>query len=317
MAERARPKPGSVSEGKKTAALIAVMVLSLGSMILLARKMDQHRHDPAAAFAEEQLYLQAPTAKRVSLAFNGLAADWYWMRSLQYLGRKAINYSDVHGHPIQLNDLGTLNLRLLPSLLRMSTALDPKFIAPYEYGAMILPTFDEEAAVTLLNYGIEHNPEVWRLYQHLGYIYWQRHDYEKAGQIYAAGGKLSDAPSWMMEMSARVTAEGGSRRAAREMYQHLYDESSDDQIKQLLGRRLMQVDSFEERDVIRKVLNEYSARVGHCPGSWKDVLPLFRTQRLRVDVVTGAPVDPAGTPYRLVKNGCDVDLDPKSAVPFR
>ena len=37
-------------------------------------------------------------------------------------------------------------------------------------------------------------------------------------------------------MSARMSAEGGSRRAAREMYQHLYDESNDDQIKQLLAQ---------------------------------------------------------------------------------
>jgi hypothetical protein len=318
MKQAANPKSSAVSkDGRQTVALLAMIVLSLSAMVWLAHRMDQHRRDPAAAFAEEQLYLQAPTARRVSLAFNGLAADWYWMRSLQYLGRKSINYSDTHGQPIQLNELGALDLRLLPSLLRMSTTLDPGFMAPYEYGAMILPTFDEEAGIKLLNYGIQNNPDAWRLYQHLGYIYWQRRDYDQAGQIYAAGGKLSAAPHWMAEMSARVTAEGGSRRAAREMYQHLYDESNDVQIRQLLARRLMQVDSFEERDAIRKVLNEYSARVGHCPGSWKEVFPLFRTQRLRMDVVTGAPVDPAGTPYRLVNNGCDVDLDPKSAVPFR
>ena len=170
----------------------------------------------------------------------------------------------------------------------------------------------------LLNYGIEHNPDAWRLHQHLGYIYWQRRDYDKAGQIYAAGGKLAGAPPWMAEMSARVTAEGGSRRAAREMYQHLYEESRDAQIRQLLARRLMQVDSFDERDVIRKVLSEYSAHAGHCASSWKEVSVLLRARQLRVDAITGAPVDPR---YNfctgLVQNGCDVDLDPRSAVPFR
>lgn len=79
----------------------------------------------------------------------------------------------------------------------------------------------------------------------------------------------------------------------------------------------MQVDSFDERDVIRKVLGEYSARAGHCASSWKEVSVLLRARQLRVDAITGAPVDPAGTPYRLVQNGCDVDLDPRSAVPFR
>ena len=79
----------------------------------------------------------------------------------------------------------------------------------------------------------------------------------------------------------------------------------------------MQVDSFDERDLIRRVLTDYSSKLGHCASSWKDVTPALRALRLRVELSSGAPVDPANTPYRLVKNGCDVDLDPKSAVPFR
>jgi predicted Zn-dependent protease len=279
--------------------------------------MDARRGDLQTKFTEEQLYLNSNTAKRMSLAFNGLAADWYWLRSLQYLGRKVVNYNDTHVQQIQLNDLGTLDLRLLPALLRMSTTLDPQFMAPYEYGAMILPTFNEDEAIVLLNRGIESNPTVWRLHQHLGYIYWQRNDYAKASQVYAAGAKLPNAPPWMGEMSARMSAEGGSRRAAREMYQHLYDESNDDQIKQLLARRLLQVDSFDERDLIRRALTEYANKFGRCASSWKDVTPALRALRLRVELSSGAPVDPANTPYRLVNNGCDVDLDPKSAVPFR
>lgn len=312
------PKSDTRYEDKlQSIALVLVILIGLSGTILLTRRLDAQRQYSNDRFAEEQLYLKGTTAKRLSLAFNGLAADWYWMRSLQYMGRKVVNYNDSHEQPIQLNELGSLDLRLLPPLLRMSTTIDPTFMAPYEYGAMILPTFNEEEAIALLNYGIEHNPTAWRLQQHLGYIYWQRHDYEKAGAVYAAGAKLPNAPHWMAEMSARVTAEGGSRRAAREMYQHLYDESKDDQIKQLLARRLMQVESFEERDLIRRVLSEYSTRSGRCASSWKEIAVALRGLRLRVDVRTGAPLDPAGTPYRLVDNGCEVDLDPKSAVPYK
>ncbi|HEV7744166.1 MAG TPA: hypothetical protein VGO56_04140 [Pyrinomonadaceae bacterium] len=305
------------TERLQTVVLSAVILLGLLCAVLLTKRMDAHRGDLQTRFAEEQLYLNSDTAKRMSLAFNGLAADWYWMRSLQYMGRKVVNYNDNHDQPVQLNDLGDLDLRLLPALLRMSTTLDPQFMAPYEYGAMILPTFNEDEAIALLTRGIESNPTAWRLHQHLGYIYWKRNDYAKASQIYAAGAKLPDAPPWMVEMSARMSAEGGSRRAAREMYQHLYDESNDDQIKQLLARRLMQVDSFDERDLIRRVLTEYAGKFGRCASSWRDVTLALRSLRLRVELSSGAPVDPANTPYRLVKNGCDVDLDPKSAVPFR
>jgi hypothetical protein len=309
----------SVAFEKRRQAIIVLLVIVLGlaANVLLARRMDAHRRHYVGHFTDDQLYLRPAAAKRLSVAFNGLAADWYWMRSLQYLGRKAVNYQETHAEQLQLDDLGVLDLKLLPSLLRTSTTLDPKFMAPYGYGAMILPTFNGEEAIALLNYGIEHNPTVWRLHQHLGYIHWQRHDYQKAGQVYAAGAKLPNAPNWMGQMSARVTAEGGSRQAAREMYRHLYDESNDDQIRQLLDRRLMQVDSFDERDLIRRVLAEYKANFRRCAAAWKDVASALRAMPLRVDTDSGAPLDPANTPYRLVNNGCDVDLDPKSSVPYQ
>jgi hypothetical protein len=38
--------------------------------------------------------------------------------------------------------------------------------------------------------------------------------------------------------------------------------------------------------------------------------------RVAVDA-SGAPLDPAGTPYVLIKGNCDLDGDPKSEVPYR
>lgn len=302
---------------KSDLALVMSILLGLAAVVCLARWMDAHRQEVVSVPSEERLYLKGTTVKRLSLAFNGLAADWYWMRSLQYVGRKVVNYGDTQEGQFELDDLGALDLRLLPSLLRVATTLDPQFMAPYEYGAMILPTFDHGEAIALLQYGIEQNPTAWRLYQHLGYIYWQNREYSKASETYGAGAKLPGAPRWMSEMSARTAAEGGSRRAAREMYQHLFDESKDEQVKQLLERRLMQVDSFDERDRIRRALADYAARSGRCAGSWRDVAAQLQELQLRVDSVTAAPLDPSGTPYVLIKQGCDVDLDPRSQVPYR
>jgi hypothetical protein len=305
------------SNRRRTAALGSVILFGIAGVVLLAKWMDAHRQTPVTASAEEELYLKASTAKRLSLAFNGLAADWYWMRSLQYVGRKSLKFQSTNPGQLSLNDFSALDLRILPPLLRLSTTLDPQFMAPYEYGAMILPTFNGDEAIALLSFGIQHNPDQWRLYQHLGYVYWQQHNYQKSADIYAAGGKLPGAPAWMAEMGARMLAEGGSLPAARQMYRHLYDESKDEQLKQLLLKRLLQVDSFEQRDLIRRVLNDYSARVKRCPASWKDVTATLRALRLPIDANTGAPLDPAGTAYLLIKGGCEVDLDPRSQVPYR
>ncbi|MFS8086886.1 MAG: hypothetical protein ACMG6H_14730, partial [Acidobacteriota bacterium] len=187
---------------KKDYPLVLIIIVGLSAAALVTRWSDANHRDTTAQFAEEPLYLNGPVMKRITLAFNGVAADWYWIRSLQYVGRKIVNFEDTNTGRFNLNDLSVLDLRVLPSLLRMSATLDPQFMEPYYYGAVILPDINSEEAISLLNYGIAANPNQWRLYQHLGYIYWQRHDYEKASEVYAAGARVAGAPPWMTAISA-------------------------------------------------------------------------------------------------------------------
>ena len=227
-----------------------------------------------------------------------------------------VAYEDTHTGSLDLNSLSYLDLRVLPSLLRTATTLDPQFLEPYYYGALILPTLDPDDAITLLNQGIAANPGEWRLYQHLGYIYWQRGDYNRASDVYAAGARIPGVPSWMMAMSARMKAEGGASQAAREMYTHLAEASGDPTVKQMVNAQLMRLDSLEERDQIRRVLADYTNRSGHCVTSWKEISGPLRTAGLPIDA-SGSPLDPTNVPYRLVKGGCDVDLDERSELPRR
>lgn len=302
---------------KKNAILISAIVIGFVIVTALSRAIDARRSDNQAQFAEESLYVSAPTAKRLTLAFNGLVADWYWMRSLQYVGGKIVAYQDSHEGRMDFGTLGSLNLKLLPQLLIITTTLDPQFMAPYEYGAMILPEIDSNQAVGLLSYGIKQNPSTWRLYHYLGYIHWQRREYEKASDLYGVGAKLPGAPPWMAAMSARLKAEGGSRDAAREMYRHLSEGSGDQSVKEMVVKQLLRLDSLDERDAIRRVLTDFKENSGRCASSWREVAVPLRAARLRIDARTGEPLDPSDTPYQLIKNGCDVGLDVNTKVPLK
>lgn len=302
---------------KKTPILVSLILIGLAIVTGLSQAIDARQPGNQKQFAEESLYASPKTAKHLSLAFSGLVSDWYWMRSLQYVGGKIVAYEDTHEGRMDFGRLSSLNLNLLPQLLRMSTTLDPQFMAPYEYGAMILPEIDSNEAIALLNYGIAQNPATWRLYHHLGYIYWQREDYAKASEVYGVGAKLPGAPPWMAAMSARMKAEGGSRDAAREMYWHLSETTNDEAIKQMVLKQLLRLDSLDERDAIRRVLNDFKARSGHCASSWRDVSDALRAARLETDAGTGEPVDPSGAPYELIKNGCDVGLNINTKVPLK
>jgi hypothetical protein len=297
---------------KRDLLLILIIIAGLAATTLLTRWNDAHAAEPQ--FAEDPLYLNGPAMKRLTLSFNGVAADWYWMKSLQYLGGKIVNYEDTHGGRFNLRNLSSLNLKLLPSMLKMSTTLDPQFMEPYYHGALILPEVDPNAAIDLLNQGIAANPNEWRLRHYLGYIYWQRHDYARASAVYADGGRLPGAPAWMAAMGARMKAEGGATLAAREMYAHIYETSDDPNVKRMVEKQLQRLDALDDREKIRHVLSEFAARNARCPASWKEISPALKAAGLRLDE-SGTPLDPTNVGYRLVHKTCDADLDGSSSVP--
>jgi tetratricopeptide (TPR) repeat protein len=249
-----------------------IILIGLAGVVGLSRLIDARQPATLASDTDDQLYLSGPTVKRVSLGFNGLAADWYWMRSLQYVGRKILK----SGQGLQLDNLGTLNLKLLAPLLDTATTLDPEFMEPYEYAAIVLPGIDINEATRITKKGITANPNSWRLYQHLGYIYWQQRDYEAARATYRDGAKIAGAPAWMEAMQARMAAEGGSRDTAREIYRRMFEQSDDPKVKEMARRRLLQLQSLDEGDALRRLMNGYKAQMGKCPAAWLELAPALR-----------------------------------------
>ncbi|MGI8919922.1 MAG: tetratricopeptide repeat protein [Pyrinomonadaceae bacterium] len=295
---------------KHDALLLLTLLVALAGVIGVSRLIESQRSEALQATTEDQLYLNGATVRRVSLGFNGLAADWYWMRSLQYVGRKVL----ANGQSLQLDNLGALNLKLLPPLLDTATTLDPQFLEPYEYAAIVLPGIDVKEAIRITQKGIAANPSSWRLYQHLGYIHWQQQDYEAARNTYREGAKLPGAPAWMQAMQARMAAEGGSRDTAREIYQHMYEQSEDEKVKEMARRRLLQLRSFDEREGLRRLMSAYKSQTGRCPTTWTELAPALRSLRIQLDAAA-APFDPSGIAYVMLANKCDVETDPGSEVP--
>ena len=304
--------PPSRSELTKTTSLVLVVVLGLLSAVATVRWLDARRAPADLNVEDEKLYLSGTAIRRMSMAFNGLAADWYWMRSLQYVGRKILQRPEN----VELDDLQALNLKALAPLLDTATTLDPQFMEPYEYAAVVLPAVDVQEAIRITRKGIEANPNAWRLYQHLGYIYWQQHDYQAAGETYGRGASLPGAPVWMQAMKAKMETEGGSRSTARAIYKQMFEESADTEVKEMARRRLMQLDSLDERDVLRKLFESFREKLGHCPTSWKEFEPVLKNLRVPLDP-SGAPFDPSGVAYVLKNESCEVELDPNSGVPAK
>jgi len=97
----------------------------------------------------------------------------------------------------------------------------------------------------------------------------------------------------------------------------MYEQSTDVQVKEMATKHLMQLDSLDQRDALRKVFAAYQTRTSKCPESWRELGQIFRTVRIPMDQ-SGAPLDPSGAPYVLKAGACEVELDGKTTkIPLK
>jgi tetratricopeptide (TPR) repeat protein len=303
----------------KTLIAVAVIIAGFVAVFVLSNFLERAKPTLPEDYVDRDLALQGAKLKGFSLGLEGLIADWYWMQSLQYIGDKVVA-SKEH---INLENLNSLNPRLLYPYLDNATDLDPHFMAVYSYGAVVLPAIDAGQAIKIAEKGIKNNPNEWRLYQQLGYIYWRLGNYEKAAEIYTEGSNIAGAPAFMKLMSAKMKSEGGSREIARQVYLQMFEESDDRQAKEVAALRLLELDSLDERDAIRAALQSFKEKSGRCAAGLPEILPLLRNVKLptgkdfRIDKSNNL-VDPTGAPYVLDKQNCDVKLDvEKTKIPLK
>ena len=305
-----------ISNARKSVVSVLIIIVGLASAFFLTRYIEHKRPPLPHGYEDEDLTVEGSRLKGFVFGAEGLVADWYWMNSLQYIGNKI---TAVGLDNLNLDDLTPLNPRLLYPYLKNATDLDPRFIAPYSYGATILPAIDSQQAIALTEKGIANNPNQWRLHQYLGYIYWRQKDYEKAAEVYVQGAAIPGSPAFMKMMAARMKAEGGSRDTARAMYGQILAESQDEVSRQNAELRLMQIDSFDDRDMITAALTQFRDATGRCPSNWQELLPTLQKQRAvghepLIDRSNNL-VDPSGAPYSLNGATCTVELGPDTKIP--
>jgi tetratricopeptide (TPR) repeat protein len=309
----------ATTASRRSLGLVLALVLGFGSSVALARTLDRGAPALRVALDDAAPYVSPQIARRLTAGFGGLVADWYWLTTLQYVGRKLEEQTQAETAAgrtvVELDRIKAVNPRVLVRLIELITTLDPRFTAVYEFAAIVLPAVDGAAAVALVERGIESNPDQWYLHQQLAFIYWQRGDYLAAADAFRRGARMTTA-TWMEHMAERMESRGDDPKVAQAMYARMYEQAQDHQVKQWALNRLMEVRSLRERQVIREVLAGLVSATGQCPRSWSEAAAALRAAGLTVDT-QGPPIDPSGTPYVLVvtRRGCDVTLHRASTVP--
>jgi tetratricopeptide (TPR) repeat protein len=295
----------------------AILVVGLVLLYPMQRWID--KTSSRETVSEEALYLSSgKTIKKLSLGLEALAADIYWIRTVQYFGRKLID----SGKPLSSAATKDIRMDLLAPLLNIVVTLDPQHIPAYRFGAIFLPERDLPAAIALIERGISENPNEWRLYQDLAYIYWQAGNtaaaedqadsYSKAAHWFEKGSEVPGAPWWMRDLAGLMKIKGRSREAARAVYS-AYLSSDDQNVRAQAIDRLKQLRSLDELDAINALLARYKQQTGACPADLRTLASRLRSMNLPVND-DSMPVDPYGFAYGYDAARCKAELSLESTV---
>jgi len=267
--------------------LLLVLPLGFASVWKLQHTIDAQR-ESLNEERDEVLLRSRKLVKAMSLEYAALLADIYWTRAVQYYGNKHMR--------------GQANLELLWPLLDITTTLDPNLLVAYRFGAMFLSQAAPggagrpDLAVQLIQRGIQANPEYWRLYEDLGFVYYfDLKDYQKASEAFLEGSKRPNAQIWMKVMAARIAAEGESFATSAFLWQDIYNSTADPTIKKNAELHLQLLRVREDCKHLDALADEYAKRYAKRPTRmnelvWAGLLP-------------GIPADPLGFAYIFSDEG--------------
>jgi tetratricopeptide (TPR) repeat protein len=221
--------------------------------------------------------------KRLSLGFDNLVSDVYWIRAVIYYGGKRT----AEGRQ--------LNFDLLYPLLDLVTTLDPHFRIAYRFGAIFLteaypkgPARPDQA-VQLLQRGIERDGGRWEYFYDIGFVYyWWLRDYPKAAEWFLKGADQPNAAEWLRPLAATTLASGGDRATARQLWTQLLN-SDMAVMKSQAELRLQQLDAMDAIAELTPILQRFIDRERRIPRSWQELAVAERLSRV--------PADPTGVPF--------------------
>jgi hypothetical protein len=270
---------------RRDLAVVVLAVVAFGAAVSLQIARDRwYPRDDSER--EQVLYVRSGAAlQRMTLSFDALAADVYWIRAIQNYGGDRLS-----GPKAQTK------YQLLYPLLDLTTTLDPYFNIAYRFGAIFLSEAypggpgRPDQSVALLRKAIVVMPYKWQYYHDIGFVYyWRLRDYQSAAVWFQRASEQPNAPNWLKPLAASMLVHGNDRAAARFLWQQIA-RSEEPWLRRNAERALLQLQALDEIDQLEAAVRRFPPAAGE-QYTWKGVT--------RRGIPIREPFDPTGTPYLL------------------
>ncbi len=277
-------------------ALVASLCIASAAEVLSARESSR----PLPESAARLLYLRSGRmADRLFLTFDALAADVYWIRTIQHYGRDRRS-----SRPDRFS--------LLQPLLDLTTTLDPYFNIAYRFGAVFLAMEPPngpgrtDQAVALLEKGLKTRPDRWQYAHDIGFIhYWYTGNYREAALWFERAASMPRSPEWLRPLAGVTLASGGDRQGAARLLHELLT-SDEIYLRQAAERGLAQLQTLDAIDHLQALVERFHAMTGRYPEEWPDLI--------RAGWLGGVPADQTREPFVYDPTTHEVRLSPESAL---
>jgi hypothetical protein len=198
----------------------------------------------------EPLLPSSSLLKLFTLGSGTTLADLLWLSTIQYFGGGNAN----------------INYPSLSSYLTRITQADPLFVAPYQFGLVVLPFMNQTDTALMLGERAQQTlPGNGLLtYYHATNYHLYKRDYRKAAELYQKSSTQVGAPSAAKTLAgvslSQLADSRNDRIVALSFWQTVYDSAEAEEDKERAGNWIVHLSMVIQ---IEEANKQYKAKTGH------------------------------------------------------
>ncbi len=213
---------------------------------------------------DELLYLPSERLlTHFTAGFDSVLADLLWIQCIQYVAKEA---------------KGERGFTWLRHMLELVTRLDPYFVDAYRYGGIFLAALkaDDRASLSLLERGMERNPDAWALPYEAAMVYLlNRRDWSQsrvlASHYLAMSAATGRAPAYVVDVAAKLQGQYDLIPIEEEMWATLAQQGQGF-MREMAQQKLKEVEVRKACRILTSHVQRYRREAGKDPETLHDLV---------------------------------------------
>ncbi|MBI4537608.1 MAG: hypothetical protein HY712_06595 [candidate division NC10 bacterium] len=220
------PVSGPAASRLRRWGALGAAILAFATAVVCGIRLDRLHSEQVAA--TPIFFPRVEILRPALLGFQSLAADFWWLRTIQYFGGRVERQE---------------NFPQLYQLVDMTVSLDPNFLDAYLYGGLFLVIAKQyPQAIQIYRKGIAARPDDWEIPYDLGRLYFlEVEDYEQALRWWKLADALPGRPHYLPRFIARLYARTGALETAYELWKSMYDRTNNEWVRRTAAAEMEKI----------------------------------------------------------------------------